>query len=405
MVAAAFSTHGPFIESRRVLTAALVIGSVVLLVFGLEPLLLGSIVDRGLLDQRSVGALLTVEIFSVALGAAVGPRLMNRRLRAKLVTASILLAIVNLSTLAATGAGQIFALRLAAGLLEGLLLACVNLIAAHSRRPELMSGLLLGLGCLPQILFAYLIPVALDPMFGRLSVFLVLAASALVAALCAPLLVDRVQVADGDGDGSGKGGRWPAGLILFGVAVFIQNCGMGGLWGYAERLGVARGLDANQIASAFAASLFGQVVAGLAGAWLARRVAAFPLLVVGGILQIAVVCVLGISSSVLVFSVAITLFSLFWPSLQPGQLGVFIRAEPTRRAAVMMSPIVLLGNGAGPLMLSAGVGSGTGGVVGGVWLAAGLVVAGLITTIIALHMLSRPGPATIPLFRVGELPG
>jgi hypothetical protein len=216
---------------------ALVAGSAALLPLGVLPILLGGLVEAGRLSQAGVGRAATLETLGLALGAGVGAHWMGRgSMRLKTASAAFALAGVNVATAHAASSAAVLLDRAAAGLLAGLLLGAANAIIVRTQTPHRLSGAMLGLSTLPQILAAYLLPVLVIPRFGVTAGFYLLAAGVLLAALCAWTMVDAVEPLERPRQNTA---RTSLPLLLFAGAVVLQSGGIGAAWTYVERLAPA----------------------------------------------------------------------------------------------------------------------------------------------------------------------
>lgn len=337
-------------EAPSVVASALWIGTAAMLVLGIGPILLGGLAEAGRLSQAGVGQAATLEVLGLALGAVVGPSVMTAgQMRAKVAAACLLLAAVNLAMYFADSAALIMVDRAVAGVLEGLMLGGVNALLTHQRRPDRMSGLLLGLSTAPQVLAAYLLPTLVIPRYGLDAGFLLLAVAALSSAFACLALVDRVETPTIDHQ---TPIALPPATIGFVIATFLQMASIGAAWNYTERLATQHHLGAAAVGAALSGNLALQVAGALLAAWLAWRLPARALLIAGCLVQAAIVLGLTFAATAGSFIGLSCGFGLFWLGLQPFIVRELIVLDPTRRLAVLLAPIVLLGLSAGPLAAS-----------------------------------------------------
>lgn len=373
-------------ERAGVLTASLLIGAASMLILGIAPILFGGLAEAGRLSLAGVGQAATLETLGLAVGATFGPSVMNAgRMRAKTATAALLLMIVNLVMLRLRGATLILADRALSGLCEGFLLAAVIVVLTHSRRPDRMNGLLLGVSSVPQVVAAYLLPTAIIPRFGLDAGFLILVGGAVVAAAAAPALVERVRLSEDH-----LGGRLqlsPA-ACAFALGAFLQSVAIGGAWNYAERLAAQHHLGAQTVGAALASSLFFQVGGALASAWLSSRLPARRVLVAGSCVQALVLVGMVVLAAPLAYIALSCAFGLFWLALSPFQVREVIALDPSRRLAILMAPLGLVGMSVGPLAASFIVTDDD--VSIGFWAAATLLAAAAALYVLAGGLPSRP---------------
>lgn len=364
----------------RPVAAAIVIGTAVLFIFGLQPIILGGAVEKGLLDERGVGTLAMIEMMLLALGNIVGQTVMNGRMRIKVAVAAAALTAIDLACVLARSGTDLIALRSVAGLLEGLLMGCVAMISAHSDRPDRTNGLLMSLSGIPQVLAVYLIPLHVVPSRQMDASLAVLAAFALCAAVTGVLVTNRVER-----HVSAPAGKavWTLPLALLALSIFIQNAGIGATWAYSERLGSERNLGGGTIGLAISIGIAAQMVGAFAAGMGGIRFHPAKALILGCCVQVATVLVLIATRSGTAYLISLVVFSLFWPSMGPFQVRAIIQADPTRKTAMLMGPIGLVGIGLGPWFASLGITDNH--VVG-----AFVTAAGLLTGSLVLHAISVP---------------
>ncbi|WP_156467159.1 MULTISPECIES: MFS transporter [unclassified Phenylobacterium] len=339
----------PAHETLTAVSATMVVGTAALLVLGVQPILLGGLIETGRLTEAGLGRVAMIEVFALAIGAAIGPYLMNAgAMRLKVAATALLLAAVDLGLSAAPSSTAILALRGVAGLLEGLLIGAAVVVVTHARRPDRMNGLFLGITTAPQIALAYLLPALVIPRFGLNAGFALLAASAIAAACAAPFVVDRVEVHP---EAQAGGVAWSPALLLSLLGGLAQNAGIGAAWNYVERLGAQHGLAPSVIGAAIAGSLTLQFVGALLAAWLCWRLPARLILAVGALVQAGVVVAM-LAHSDAGYIAAVCLFGLCWLALQPFLISELIALDPSRRVAMVMTPVALAGLSLGPLVVS-----------------------------------------------------
>src|SRR5271165_3837687 len=101
--------------------SSLSIGSGGLLVLGIQPLLLGGLIERSILNDTSLGWAATTEILCMSLGVFLGPRLLVRdNPRLIIISAALFMALTNLATLVTARPASVLLARGSAGLAEGI---------------------------------------------------------------------------------------------------------------------------------------------------------------------------------------------------------------------------------------------------------------------------------------------
>lgn len=369
-------------ETAVCITSTMVIGTAAMLVLGLQPILLGGLAEAGRLTEAEVGRTAMVEIFGLAIGASIGPLFINSgHLRLKAGAIAVLLVLINLAFFGASSSLDIILQRGAAGLLEGLLLSSVAIILTHTRRPERMNGILLGVSTFPQMVAVYFLSTLLIPAYGLGVAFVLLAIAAGIALLAVIFVVDRVETG---ADSALAPIQWSPALVVFVVGVLLQNAGIGAAWNYGEILARQHGFSHDVVGLSMSGGLGFQVVGALLSAWLAQRLQQRAPLVLGGVLQAAIVYGMTIATIPGVYIALCCAFGLFWLALQPFQVIELIKLDPSRTMAILLTPLALTGLSVGPLLVSFVTNENS---VSGVFLvAAALLVVGALFYALSLRM-------------------
>src|SRR5438132_7897735 len=105
------TNHAPDVSPRQV-AAALAIGTIGVLMVGVQPILLGELVDAKQVSLEGVGIVAMAEIVTLGLGVVLGDTLLPwSRLRLITIVAALLASCIDLLTLLATGDGPMTAMR------------------------------------------------------------------------------------------------------------------------------------------------------------------------------------------------------------------------------------------------------------------------------------------------------
>lgn len=338
----------------RQLILAMGVGTAVTLIFGLQPILLGALAHEGRLTDADLGRVATAEILALAVGAAIGPRMLSRSgMRALTVVSCIALALANVVIADCTTSWAIYADRTLAGLFEGGALSATIYILVHDRAADRVNGLFLAVSTIPQMIAAFVFPVYLLPWGGVDAGFDVLAVGALIAAALGGLFAGRVR--NEAAAPTVKKIAWSP-LILVGLgAIFIHGAGIGGAWSYVEALAAEHGLSNHVVGVSLAGSLGCQILGGAAVAWFGWRTPQSVALVVGSLLQAIIVLGLLYSRVATTFVPLAWLFGFFWLAMAPFQLQLMLKLDPTRSTALLLTPLSLVGFSAGPVVASLAV--------------------------------------------------
>ena len=347
-IAADFPPTGA--PSRRRVVAALVLGSVALLILGLQPLLLGELVARKQISLGGVGLVAMGEIIALGLGVIVANTLLSpARLSAIATVAAVLLSALDLLSMRLDGDLTFLLVRALAGLVAGVLVWVATSVIVRTAAPDRLSAVFLVCQTLAQASVAAILATVIVPNSGWQGGFAVLAVLSGTMALLAPAL--RPGLPTLTESGSGLPPRSAATILTFGV-VLMQMGAIGSLWAYLDPLGRDIGLTGTQVGTLISAVLVLQVMGGSTAAWVVRRLGAPTVLICGSVLQAILACGLYLRPAAPLFCVLCGLFGFVWLFLMPFQIRLGLAADPAGRVAVLIPALQLLGSALGPLLTS-----------------------------------------------------
>lgn len=340
--------------SRKHLSVALALGSIAVLMVGLQPLLLGELLAQNRLSLEGVGLVAMGEILSLGLGVVLGDLLRSVfSLRVLTVVAILAASGMDLITANTTGDGALALTRALAGLAEGLLLwGTVNLIV-QGPAPDRLAGVFmvvqtLGQAAVAAMLAYWVLPIQSTSSYGF--VFL----GALTAASLLLVRWQPIRLANQQATTTTAGFGWGLNhLLLLGLA-FMQLSAIGGLWAYLEPLSKYVGLDAQSAQLLVSGTLLMQVLGGCLGIILVRRVSDYSMLAVAALLLggIALGMYFSADLGVRVFLLLCGAFGLVWLMLTPFQVRIALQLDPSGRIAALVPGMQLLGCAFGSLMAS-----------------------------------------------------
>lgn len=126
----------------RTLATSILIGSCALLVLGVQPVLLGAMVQEGRIAEAQVGNLVTIEMLAMVLGSLAGIGLLRKTgARVVIGVAGLILAAVNLMMTGQSGMAILAPVRAVAGLSEGVLVASALVAISRVTRVERASAI------------------------------------------------------------------------------------------------------------------------------------------------------------------------------------------------------------------------------------------------------------------------
>ncbi|OQP72637.1 hypothetical protein IA54_014580 [Xanthomonas phaseoli pv. syngonii LMG 9055] len=324
------------------------IGSIALLILGVQPILLGTLVEQKLITLSGVGIVAMGEIVALGLGVALGDALLPHRWQRQVaVLAALVAALLDLATTQAVGDTAFVLVRAAAGLAEGLLLWVATLTIVRAAKPDRVTAVFMLTQAVAQIVLANLLALWVLPSTGWKDGFV-----ALCAALLAPLLPARLSAVSATAPA--RRVRWSPTTLLPLLIAFAQMAATGALWAYLEPLRLRAGLDAGAVQAHTSLVLAMQIVGALAAIWWVRRLGHARTLVVGSLVLAAVAASMARAApaGTAAFTVACVGLGLVWMFLMPFHVGLAFGADAHGRVAVLVPAVQLLGSAAGPLLAS-----------------------------------------------------
>jgi MFS transporter, DHA1 family, inner membrane transport protein len=330
--------------------AALTAGCIALLVLGLQPALLGSLLDQHRISMEGLGIVAMGEIFSLGIGTILAEKwLPLNHLRTVAVLASLALIAINLLTLTARGDLVCVAWRVVAGLLEACLFWIATMIIVRSPQPDRLAGVFLTVQTCVQAAAALLLAKVSIAALGWGEPFILLAVLCLVPLLVASLLPSKLGMHAEEIQPSVV--SWTGFFAL--LVPFLHMSAMGALWAYMEPVVDAAGINIsiNALASLV---LFMQVVGGAASALVVR----WGKVMHGLIVSAVAFTVTGIvmyrlpAHSSWAFAALCVVFGFLWLFQMPFHIRLAFDIDPRGRIGMLVPPAQLVGTGFGPLVTS-----------------------------------------------------
>lgn len=339
--------HAPEITSRQI-AAALAVGTIGVLMVGIQPILLGELVEARQVNLEGVGIVAMAEIVTLGLGVVLGDALLPwSRLRLITIVAALLASGLDLLTLLATGDGAMTAVRAAAGLAEGVLIWGATGVVVRTANPPRVAGIFFVVQTLAQAALGALLANVVIPHWGWQGGFATLGVLALLPCLLAfrqparlaPLAPPAIS-----------GFRWSMATMLPLAVVFLQLATLGSFWAYLEPLGKVAGGAQTLVAAVLAM----QVVGGSVASFAVRRLAVTPTLAACSIVLAVVTITIHQlpGGSLFNFAIGCALFGFVWLFMLPFHIGLAFRADASGRLAGLVPAAQLLGSAFGPLTAS-----------------------------------------------------
>jgi hypothetical protein len=332
------------------LCAVLLVGTMGMLICGVQPVLLGSLVLESRLSSAALGWSTTAEFVTLALGIWwAGNFWQPSRIRLRVAAAAILAIAADWLVIGEHG-NQVLINRTLAGLPEGVLVWLTACMVARSPTPARMAGIFLTLQNVSQFAFAAILPPTLMHRYGADGGFVALGLTAALALLATPFIPNSFAKLTSDPEHAGKP-TYSGSVIACLTSVFLIAAFSIGLFAYIEPLGAQAHLSEETVGYAVSGVLFGSTLGSLAAAAM-PRISHYVVFLLCMLVNTTVVAVLASIPGPALFFIATAAFGFFWLFFLPFQLPMAIEADPTRRITVVLPAAQLGGAGAGPLLSS-----------------------------------------------------
>jgi MFS transporter, DHA1 family, inner membrane transport protein len=362
--------YTPQPTTTATVVAGLFLGTVAFMVTGIQPALLGALVEEKRLTEAMLGRLAWVEIAALALAAAIGPKLLRLgSARRTVAAACLMLALANAEVYVSHDQNVLFASRLLAGLMEGLLIATANIAITRARHPHRLNATFLMVSAIPQAVAAYTLPALVIPRFGADAGFGMLCALAAMAILVAFLVGPEIEDAPFRRPGTRV---WTPAVLIGLCGVMLQNAANGAGWEYQARVGENLHFSGGVVGDAIAANLIFQVIGTFAVAWVAWRLPFKTMLLSTAVMQACILLALSLVHAPYVYIALCALHGMLWLGAYPYQVSLLIHLDSTRQVALLLASLQLAGFSLGPLICSFFVSPGN--VAGAFWCASLMVL-------------------------------
>ncbi len=353
------SSAASAVQAPRPLAAALSIGAIALLILGVQPIVLGALVEQHLITLPGVGVVAMGEIIALGIGVALGDALLPVSWqRATAIVAALLAAALNLATVQAQGDAAFVVLRAAAGLAEGLLVWVATVSIVRAATPDRVTAVFMVLQALAQIALAAALALWVLPAAGWKGGFVAMAATCLLVLPLAAALPAAASQAPAAGVQCATIAtarlRWSPATLAPLLVAFLQMSAIGALWAYLEPLALRAGLDAHAAQLQTSWVLGMQIVGGLAAIYWVRRLSVSATLTLGSLALCLVAAAMYRvpGAPALGFAAVCVAFGFTWMFLMPFHVGLALRADAQGRVAVLVPAAQLIGSACGPLLAS-----------------------------------------------------
>ncbi|MER9439299.1 MFS transporter [Mesorhizobium sp. M0618] len=334
----------------RQLASALWIGSVGLLILGLQPVLLGALYTEGHVSGDELALVATAEMIAIAIGSAVVAMLLSaHNMRWKSAVLLLLLALANVWTAYAATANTLIAARALAGLAEGGLVAVATELIARSRRAERIGGYFVTMQTLAQCALALLLALYVIPAAGSAGGFIVLAVVCVVS-LAVAFTVPGDYADLPKEENLANVLTVPSMTAL--LSVFCYFMFFGAVWAFLEPLGAQYGIDGRTVGLIVSASLAVQVLGAMTATAFEARIDYRLAIAAIGVVALVSSLVLASSPGLTTFWVAALAMGFILLFIVPYQIRLAITADETRTAVLLVPAAQLFGLAIGPIAAS-----------------------------------------------------
>ncbi|WFP61395.1 MFS transporter [Mesorhizobium sp. WSM4904] len=332
------------------LASALWIGSVGVLILGLQPVLLGALYEEGHVTGDELALVATAEMVAIAIGSAIVAMLLPaRNMRWKSALLLILLALANFWTAYAGSPNALIGARTLAGLAEGGLVAVATELIARSRRAERIGGYFVTLQTLAQCALALLLALYAVPAAGSAGGFIALGIVCLLSLVAAWIVPDDYADLPKEEHLSNVL-TVPAIAAL--LSIFCYFMFFGAVWAFLEPLGAEFGIDGRTVGLMVSASLAAQVVGAMTATVFEARIDyRFAIAGIGAVAAISS-ALLASGPALSVFWAVVLAMGFILLFIVPYQIRMAITADETRTAVLLVPAAQLFGLAIGPIAAS-----------------------------------------------------
>jgi hypothetical protein len=329
--------------------AAMALGIVSLLLAGVLPAVLGALADEDRLSASGIGFTATFEALAMGIStAAAGILLKPTGLRQIGALAAAALAVIDLLSMNASGTG-VMAIRMAAGIPEGILLWITIGMIARTQTPERWAGFFFTALTASQLALALLYAEWVLPAHGADGGFLGLAVASVIGipiAFALPRSYAALPAAEKAG-----GVPPPRGLFaLFATLIYIAATGTVGV--FLQPLAHEAGLSAEVARTAVWVSLAAQIGGGAAATMLSGHIRYFTVFAISALVIVGGWIVFLLHPPAWAFVAANAAGGFVGILLAPFLVPMTIEADPSRRAAVLSGSTQVLAGALGPFAAS-----------------------------------------------------
>jgi hypothetical protein len=326
------------------------VGVLAMVVAGIQPVVLGALQSAGRMSLSQMGVAATVELLALGLMSALAEVIFSvRYLRIiGIATGVALIALNLLSTVVSTWG--LITVRAMAGVAGGILVWITAGLITRSKAPERFSSVFLTTQTLAQLGVATLLPLIGLENNADLGLWFLAAIAALATFFS--LLIPRAYVPLAKAAGMGKTRSINVATFVNLLLVVAQLAFAVGIWIYMEPLTQRSGLSRHFTSVAIAVGLGAQIVGGITVMIVPKRFTPAGVFMVSGVVNMLALVVFAGHPSAPIFLLSVFVFGFLLLFVMPFQTLAVLRADPSRRAAMLVPFAQLLGASLGPFAAS-----------------------------------------------------
>lgn len=306
----------------------------------------GLVAGLGLSDTQA-GNIGAVNIYGAALGALLAVLVVKRvRWRPLAIACLVGLIAIDLASILISSGDLLLIVRLAHGIIGGLLVGTGFAVIARTKNPDRTFGMLLfvqfGLGGLGVMTLPNLVPV-----YGAPALFIALALFSLATLIMVPFLAEYPPERGDKADVADARIAWtPLGLNLAGI-FFFQAANMA-LLAYVIRLGIEYGLDRSYVSLALGLATWVALAGPLAVMVIGVKFGRFWPLAIGMALTLAGIGLFHFSGNPAAYMIANCGTGITWGMVIAYLLGMSAQFDKAGRTAALGGFVSKMGLASGP---------------------------------------------------------
>ncbi len=346
------------VNSRGTIAAGLILGTIGVLSFIVQPGLVQGFVSLLGLSEADANLLASIEMAGIALATIIAvfitPIISWRII---LGTALIIATAGNLFSVMGDNITTLQIARFITGLGEGLIISLSFAIIGITQKTERNIALYLALLMTYGAFGLWGMPLAFQTI-GLNGIFMIWALMSLMALLTLKYVpVSAASQEESRPSAVQLGIGW---LVLALLSVFVYNLAIGLAWANLFLIGIDIEPNEQTVANALLISQFAGIAGALGAVYLSNRIGSFWPLSIGVFVAAGCIALLLGESSILIFGIAVAVFNALWNFTLPYLLSSVGDMDTKSHMMTLAVAMQFVGLGAGPYLASVLFDSGFG---------------------------------------------